>query len=108
MASVRIKKIREKDIQKSILDYLRFRRIFCWKNNTVGIYKKDTGHYIPSQSVGSPDIFAVKDAKIYGIEVKAKGGKLSEKQRKWAWDFEEAGGIYLLAYSLEDLKKVVD
>ena len=98
-------KEKESQIQKTILDYLRYRKVFCWKQNTVGIYKQSTGSYIPSQSVGAPDIFAVKNGKVFGIEVKTKTGKQSDNQKNFQQDFEKAGGIYLVARSIEDVQK---
>src|SRR3990167_6222466 len=93
----------EKPTQKAILQYLTMRRIFHWKNNTVGIYKKTTDSYIPSQAVGSPDIFAVKDGRIIGIEVKDIKGAQSEHQKAFQAGLEKAGGIYILARSLDDV-----
>ncbi len=100
-----VNKLLEKDIQYSILQFLRLKRLFCWKNSTVGIYKKSTGSYIPSQNVGSPDIFLVNDGTIWGIEVKTPKGKQSDNQKAWQNNFEAVGGRYLLARSLEDVQK---
>jgi hypothetical protein len=40
-------KEKESGIQKAILDYLRLRKVFCWKQNTSGIYQPKTGGWIP-------------------------------------------------------------
>lgn len=93
----------EKEIQKTILSYLKLKGYFVWKNNTTGIYKKSTDSYIPSPAVGSPDIFIVIDGKIIGIEVKRDGGRQSLDQQNWQYNFEKAGGRYILARSLDDV-----
>ena len=97
-------KIKESEIQKTILDYLRLQGYFCWRNQTVGIFKRSTGTYIPSQNVGSPDIFCLH-GELYGIEVKSATGKLSEYQKQWRDRFEKAGGKYIVCRSLEDIQK---
>jgi len=100
--------MKEQDIQRSILDFLKWKKIFCWKNNTAGIYKKATGHYIPSGAVGSADIFAISKGTFYAIEVKTTTGKQSEKQKEFQENVEKAGGIYILAKSIEDLGMVFE
>ncbi len=120
-----MQKLKEKDVQNTILEYLRLKKYFCWKNNTVGIYKQSTGQYIPSQNVGSPDIFVVvprkwevkdpqqkmnepefyRTGQIYGIEVKVGNNKQSDYQQAWQKNFEASGGIYILAFTLEDVQR---
>jgi hypothetical protein len=93
--------MKESDIQKTILDYLTLRGIFHYKNNTAGIYKQATGSYIPSPSVGAPDIVAVIGGKYIGIEVKRPGGKMSEHQLRFKENLERAGGIYWIFDSID-------
>ena|SRR3990167_418939 len=97
--------MRERDIQKSCLDYLRLKGWFAWKNSSVGIYRKDTGHYIPSSNAGSPDILAIKQGQFIGVECKAKYGKLSPKQSEWQQTFKEQGIPYFVVRSLDELIK---
>lgn len=97
-------KILEKDIQKTITDYLKLKGIFHYKNNTVGIYKKATNSYIPSPSAGAPDIVAVIKGLYVGIEVKNKT-KQSDSQKAFQENLEKAGGKYYLVHSLEEVKQ---
>ena len=103
--SMKQARILERDIQYTILQYLKAKKIFSYKNSTAGIYKKATGSYIPSQSVGSPDIIAVIDGVYVGIEVKGPKGKQSADQKQFQKDLEKAGGLYILARSVEDVDK---
>jgi VRR-NUC domain len=96
--------IKEKDIQRTILDYLAAKRIFHRKINNVGIFKQSTGSYIPSQSVGMPDIIAVVNGRIIGIEVKRPGGPQSPGQKQFQKELETAGGLYFLVHSVEELQ----
>jgi len=66
----------EAQIQKSILDYLALRSVLFWRNNT-GAYNteyKGKKRFIRFGFKGSPDIFVVKEGKIYGIEIKTEKG----------------------------------
>jgi hypothetical protein len=103
----RKKKILESEIQKQILDYLKLKRVFHFKNNTAGIYKVSTGSYIPSQSVGAPDIICVIGGTFCGLEVKRPGGKQSDNQKAFQDSLEEAGGKYYLVFSLDDVIKII-
>jgi len=96
----------EKDVQSAIIKYLRAKRLFFWKNNTVGIYKSSTGSYIPSGSVGSPDIFVLKDGLLYGLEVKRIGGKQSDAQINFGWSMNYHGGRYEVVFSIDDVIKL--
>jgi len=95
----------EKDIQRSILDYLAYKRVFHWRNNTGAFAGESKGvrRFVRFGSVGSPDIFAMRDGTIYGIEVKRSSGKQSEAQRLFQFDFENAGGVYRIARSIDDI-----
>jgi hypothetical protein len=42
----------EQHLQKQILDYLRWKGIVCWKNNTASSYVKSRNIYIKSYAVG--------------------------------------------------------
>lgn len=54
---------------------------------------------------GIPDRFAFTGGKTYGIEVKAKNGRLSEYQQRFKEQLEAAGSIYIEARSVEDVMK---
>lgn len=110
-----MKKLLEKHIQRQIIEYLSLKGYMFWRNNT-GAFKREDGHFYRFGQSGSPDIFVVKAlpeicppneqyGQIYGIEVKAPKGKQSPAQEEWQKRFEEAGGVYLVTRSLEDLQK---
>jgi hypothetical protein len=40
-----------------------------------------------------------------GIEVKRPGGKLSPHQERFRDNLQQAGGVYVVAYSVEDVIK---
>jgi len=46
--------------------------------------------------------------KSYGIEVKKPKEKQSDEQKEWQAKFENAGGIYILARSLDDVMEILE
>lgn len=99
----------ETEIQRTILEGLWYNKILAWRNQQipvpirrgreiVGLRKADPF------TVGMPDILALKDGVLYGIEVKTSKGRQSPEQKDWAIRIEEAGGVYILARSWEDVR----
>jgi len=106
------RKVKEKDIENKILDFMnRIQGVFAWKNNTVGIYDPIKKVYRKAKGRhninGVADILGVMDGKFISIEVKTKTGKQSDDQI----DFEDAiksnGGRYGVARSLSDAIKLL-
>lgn len=52
---------------------------------------------------GVPDILAVINGKLIGIEVKAALGRQSADQMRWQLNLEAAGARYILARSWEEV-----
>ena len=85
---------------------MQYKGIFNWRNNT-GAAKIEGGGFVRFGSVGSPDIFAVKNGKVWGIEVKTAKGELSQYQKHWGELFSNAGGIYVVVRSLDEIMKIL-
>lgn len=98
------KKTPEKEIQSEICKYLKAQGIFFWRNNTgVAMYGNRRIRY---GAIGSPDILAiVKNGVLLGIEVKTQAGRQNEAQKRFQESMEKAGADYILARSVEDVKK---
>ena len=97
---------REQDIQRAILQYLEFRGIFHYRNNSRA-FVDSTKHFYRFGALGSPDIVCVIDGQYVGIEVKRRGGKQSDHQKAFQKRLEEAGGRYLLAHCIDDITLLV-
>lgn len=95
--------MKEQGIQRQIIEYLTLIGWFVIKNNTVGVWKEKTKHYIPSQAKGLADLTIIKDGNVVMIEVKAKYGKQSENQIEFQKSWEDHGGKYLLVKSIDDV-----
>jgi hypothetical protein len=102
---------RERDIQKSILDWLKLKRIFHFRANT-GATSFGTGpkrRFVRFGEPGVPDIIAIRESagigQFVGVEVKGHDGALSLAQQNFSCRVLDAGGAYLVARSLEDVVK---
>lgn len=113
--------IKEIDIQNSILAYLNAIGIFCWRNNSVGVYdptkklfRKPMGKY---QINGVSDILGIIKRPInqtnsnglyasifLAIEVKSEKGRVSDSQKEFLNNIESRGGVAFVARSIEDVK----
>ena len=84
----------ESELQKAIKEYLLWHGWFVFKiHQSLGSYK------------GIADLYAIKNGISVWIEVKTPAGQQSEHQKQFQEDIESHGGIYLIARSLEGLKK---
>jgi len=95
--------VKEADIQRAILDYLAMRRHFFFRCNT-GAYKTEHGSYVRYGTKGAPDIIVVANSNMIGIEVKTPKGILSDDQAAFGEALKAAGGIYLVARSIDDVQ----
>lgn len=90
------------ELVKACDDYLSLKKIFHYRNNT-GATKTASGGFMRFGAKGSPDIIAVVDGFYVGIECKMGSGRQSPDQKAFQEALEEAGGIYILARSIDDL-----
>lgn len=101
--------MKEREIQKSIIDYLKLKRYCFWRQNSGAMPTSNDGYctrFISFGTPGAPDIFLVKGGKIYGLEVKTPKGKQNDNQIAFQDRFEEAGGIYKVVRSLDDVREM--
>ena len=100
--------MREKEIENLILEYLKLRNIFAWKNNTMGVYDKNRGTYRKNMNKyainGVADILGVlPDGKFLAIEVKTPKGKVSPAQQNFLDRVNKENGLAFVARGLEEV-----
>jgi len=94
----------EKQIENQILDWFKWHNVLAWKNNSGDIYAY--GRKIKLAPAGMPDISFILKGGIAGyVEVKKKGGRLSESQKNFINRLRELGCIVFVVYSLEELEE---
>lgn len=77
-------------------------RGLAWVNNT-GALKDHTGRLVRYGCRGSPDILAVIAGRSVGVEVKVGRDRQRPDQAAFADAMHRAGGVYILARSVEDV-----
>lgn len=108
MSSVSLKSSKqlEKDIKKQILHWLLHDiRCFAWITATTGLFDSKLGFFRTAPKRGVPDILGVYRSKAFGIEVKTATGRLRPDQKDFAEAFQLAGGVFILARSLEEAQE---
>ncbi len=71
--------------KQAIREYLKWKQVFFYHNLAgLGVFP------------GVSDFTAIKDGKVYQIEVKAGNGKQSPRQKEFQKQWELNGGMYLL------------
>lgn len=103
--------VREIHTENAILDYLALRQVFAWKARTVGtwdqkrsVFRARSRRYM----VGISDIVGIYRGKPLAIEVKTGNGYLRPDQKKFLHRFNEAGGIAIVARSVEEVAECLD
>ena len=99
----------EKVIENDILRFLNGIGVFCWKNQSVGVYdparKVFRRKYNRYHINGTSDILGIYQGKPLAIEVKSDRGVVSDEQKKFIFLFKEHGGIAFVARSVDDVRR---
>ena len=89
---------REKEIENEIKEYIKNCGGLCYKIHGGDLY----------QETGIPDLLCCWGGLFFGIEVKDPGGKPSAIQLAQGVRIMKAGGHFLVAKSLQDVKDYVE
>jgi hypothetical protein len=99
----------EREILRSCIQYLQYKKIFHWRQNTQGIPLHDgkKWQFRPAAMVGLPDIFILKKPRVIAVECKTLTGKQNDNQKNFEARFIENGGEYHIVRSVDDLMRIV-
>lgn len=96
----------EKTIKNQILNWLLHQpSTFAFVCPTTGIFDAKRGFWRTSSKRGIPDILCCANGCFVGIEVKTPTGRLRPDQKNFADALTQAGGIFILARSLEEFQQ---
>ena len=99
----------EKGIENSILKFLMKIGVFCWKNQSVGIYDpiKRTFRRANNQAhiKGVSDILGIIEGKFLAIEVKSAKGQVTPEQRSFLARINNEGGIAFVARNVDQVAR---
>lgn len=98
----------ETALVKSILQYLHIQKgIFAWRNN-VGAVKLESAkgdRFVRFGFSGMSDIMVVcRGGRFLAIEAKVGRNKQTFDQKVFQDMIEHVGGVYIVAYSIEDVQ----
>ena len=96
----------ESQIQKAILDWLAYKNIPAWRNNTgMIILGGEKKRAIRMGVKGISDILGcLPDGRILCVEVKTKKGKLTPEQEAFIEKINKLGGNAFVARSIKDVE----
>ena len=101
----------EKDIQKAIIEYLNASGFWVWRNNTGAMVlegKNGKKRFFRAGFPGISDIIGIApDGRFVAIEVKRKGGKVTQNQQAFLNAVRGMGAYGIVAYSLDDAMEFV-
>ncbi len=106
-----MKKILEKDIQRTICDWLALKKYFFWRQNVIPVYSEGKFRALPKYSLrGAPDIMIVSGGKFIGLEVKnvKRPTPHTEDQQSFGNNLHNNGGYYFVVNSLEQAQAALD
>lgn len=96
--------MKERDIQKAIMDYLEIKKYKVIKFSSVGIWNRKTEHYIPQRQRGVSDLICCSpEGRFVAIEVKMKPNKPTDEQLEFIQSINLRGGIGLIVYSIDEI-----
>jgi hypothetical protein len=91
--------LKEIETQKQVLDYLKFMKVFHWRNNAIPVKGRTF-----KGMCGTPDIICIlPGGQFFGIEVKTDVGILSHDQKEFREKCELLGAQYLVVRELGEL-----
>ena len=106
----KMKPLSEAQIQRQIMDYLNANpKVFAWRQNTGGVPLHDgSGGFRPAPFKGVSDIIGVMKpaGQVLAIEVKSQSGKLNAEQSHFLDSVRRAGGVAIVATSVDDVERV--
>lgn len=99
----------EKGIENSILRFLKTIGVYCWKQNSVGIFDTKRKVFRKSNNIhhikGVSDILGVIEGKFLAIEVKSAKGVISPEQRAFIARINSEGGIAFVARNVDQVAR---
>jgi hypothetical protein len=102
-------KERESEIVNAICEYLAVRKHFFWRQNTAPAVQKSPNGWqfrrMPKHAMrGVSDIILVHVGRSYFLEVKRNGTYQSREQKEFEKRAQEAGALYAVVRSIDDVQ----
>lgn len=98
--------MKEQLLVRTIIEYLRCKGHTVWRQNSGTVRTgKNNSQFVRLAPPGTPDIigFHGKTGRFIGIECKVGSNKPTQWQKEFGQNIQAAGGIYILAYTIDDI-----
>lgn len=100
-------KVSESSIQNKIIQYLKLKKIFHYRQNQAAVKTEKT--FFRATSInGLPDIICIVQGLYIGLEVKTEDGRLNENQIETHRKIIGAGGLVYVVRSLKDVQAIFE
>ena len=104
-------KVPEKEIVNAIIEYLQYKKIYCWRNQSTGVYdvKNQAFRRLPKYALnGVSDILGIlPNGTFLAIEVKTKTGVASQNQKDFIQEIKKRKGVAFIARSIDEVQSVL-
>lgn len=93
----------------AVIKYIKLHGGNAYRINTVGIYDKEMGGLRNSgMKKGLPDVIGIHKGRFIGVEIKIGKDRQSDYQKDREVEINQAGGIYLIAKTFDQIKPLLD
>ena len=102
----------EQDLQRAVFEHIRVRSVpvFVWHTPNGGWRSKAEAAIMKGLGVlpGIPDVIAIKGGRVYALELKTPGGRLTEQQEQVLIALREAGATAAHAHGLDQALRLLE
>ena len=94
----------EHAIQQQIIEWLQYKGWFVWRQNS-GMVMTNHNTLVRMGTAGMPDVFALKDGLLIGVEVKQPGKKATDIQERMLEELRNHGAGTIVTHSVDELER---
>lgn len=113
--------MKESEVVKACMDWLLWRGIFHWRQNTTGVFNPKSGGYFFHGKKGVSDILGILEQSVdvnlgskaclerfgclLAIECKGENGRVSDDQIEFLGEVNKRGGLGIVVRSVTELEE---
>jgi hypothetical protein len=101
---------REAAVLRQVLDLLHLRRIFAWRNHSVGIFDPVRKVFRAHPGLrGVSDVLGIlPNGRFLAVECKGPRGRLTAEQAAFLANVTKAGGVALVVRDVRELERALN
>jgi hypothetical protein len=103
----------EQQIQRAVFEHFRIRAapgVLAWHTPNGGYRRKTEAAILRGLGVvgGIPDVLVVKDGRLFALELKPEGGRLTESQERTLIALRDAGAAATHAHGIDQALRILE